>query len=121
MAMLSACSGPRPQIERRLGDRQSALPESHGENLEAVTADAGAAHQEETSARLDAVPPAHRGDERRYPRQRDFHEYEEPSPEARRMAEAALILTGSALICTFVVVVLDGACEFGVGFGYHYY
>jgi hypothetical protein len=80
-----------------------------------------ATHQDAISARLDAVPAAHRGDERRYPRERHDHVHEEPSPEAQRVAEAALIITGSVFLCTFVVVVLDGACEFGAGFGYQYY
>ncbi|NJO38863.1 MAG: hypothetical protein HC871_16215 [Rhizobiales bacterium] len=125
MSMLSACGGgPRPQIEHRLGERgttppESHAPESYAEAVEAMTVEA--THQDALSARLDAVPAAHRGDPRRHPRDRHAHLHEEPGPETQRIAEAALILTGSVFLCTFVVVVLDGACEFGVGFGYHYY
>jgi hypothetical protein len=98
-ALLSACGGRRAPIEERFG----------------------APAQDSTGSHADVVPAAHRGDPPRYPRERDFDDYDEPSPEAQRIAEAALILTGSAFLCTFVVVVLDGACEFGAGFGYHYY
>lgn len=67
----------------------------------------------------NVVPAAHRTAPRRH--HRDHHHHHEPSPETQRAVEAALILTGSVFLCSFVVVVLDGSCEFGVDFGYHYY
>ena len=51
---------------------------------------------------------------------RQDHRHREPSPEAQQTAEAMLLLTASAFVCTFVVVVLDGACAFGAHAGYYY-
>lgn len=119
LSMLSACGGgARPQIEERFSETTPEAPASEAAATEAAAAEDRS--PDDLSGGLNAVPAAHRGDERRYPHHHD-DVYEEPSPEAQRVAEAALILTGAAFVCTFVVVVLDGACEFGAGFGYHYY
>ncbi len=121
MSILSACAGQtQPQIERRLSDSQQHSVESYAEAVDSMTA--GNRYQELSSIQQNLVPAVHRESGRdRPPEDDDTYHYEEPSPQAQRAAEAALIVTGSLFLCTFVVVVLDGSCEFGVGFGYHYY
>ena len=110
MSMLTACgSGPRPQIDERFGLSRNELP--HSEQQEAVSEETAAANADQDDE-IDPYGP-------------DFvdhhHHHHEPSPGARHAAEAALIATGSIFLCSFVVVVLDGSCHFGLGFGYHYY
>ncbi len=123
MSILSACAGKtQPHIERRLADNQQAGPKSYAEAVEGMTAGANDQELASASVRQDLVPAVHDQSARqRYLDDHRHYYHEEPSPQAQRAAEAALILTGSVFLCTFVVVVLDGACEFGVGFGYHYY
>lgn len=120
--ILSACAGKtQPQIERRLADNSADGMTSYEDAVESLTPTHN--HHGIASARQDLVPAVHR-DSRKHRSPEDeehFYDYEEPSPQAQRAAEAALILTGSVFLCTFVVVVLDGACNFGFGFGYHYY
>ena len=117
MSMLSACSGgARPQIDERFGRTENQAPETYSETVEANVAKA------DIDQGLPVRENAARADDRhRDERYDDYHHHHEPSPEAQHAAEAALILTGSAFLCTFVVVVLNGSCHFGVGFGYHYY
>jgi hypothetical protein len=122
MSILSACAGgTQPHIERRLAENKHEGLTSYEEAVESLTAEESS--QDVVSARQELVPAVHRDSERQRPPEDGGYVYddEEPSPQAQRAAEAALILTGSVFLCTFVVVVLDGACSFGFGFGYHYY
>lgn len=122
LSMVSACtSGPRSHVERRLSNTPPTTSPTGKADQAAVASTEDAGVQQRLSDRQGLVPAAHRSDRGRYGRSHRTHYHEEPSPETKALAEAALILTGSVFLCTFVVVVLDGACEFGVGFGYHYY
>lgn len=113
-ASLSACaSSTRPDLEDA-----AYTPDGYVEAVDERV------DGEDLASQAENVTPAAHRHHRDYPPHRHdprLHYHEEPSPEAQRFAEAALIVTGSAFLCTFVVVVLDGACNFGVGFGYHYY
>ena len=118
LSMLSACAG-------RANHRQAAdasiepAPESYAEAVEAITDIED--ERRVAEAGRNVVPVAHRGGPyRRGHRDRHHHPHREPSPEAQAAAEATLILMGSAFLCTFVVVVLDGGCSFGAHAGYYY-
>jgi hypothetical protein len=119
MSILSACAGkPQPHVERRFAEEPKNAPKSYAEAVEVMTVDANSLDKPTTRQELAPtvrrdLPRSH-GHDHPHPRQ------DEPSPEAKRIAEATLILAGSAFLCTFVVVVLDGSCGIGVGFGYHY-
>ena len=122
MSVLAACTGKtQPQIERRFADDGNGPLASYEDAVDRLAG--GENHRELASAQQDLVPAVHRESGQSHHPEDDehFYEHEEPSPEAQRAAEAALIITSSVFLCTFVVVVLDGACDFGVGFGYHYY
>ncbi|MGI9419532.1 MAG: hypothetical protein ACR2RA_17025 [Geminicoccaceae bacterium] len=116
LSMLSACAGRQAPEQ----DPGSAGGPSDGENAPGNYADADdmdVAYLNKLREQR-ALAAAHRGgrhDHRRY-----AHHHSEPSPEAQQAAEAVLLLTASAFVCTFVVVVLDGSCSFGAHAGYYY-
>jgi len=114
MSMLTACGGgPRPQIDERFDRaRQEQPEEERHETTYEDTVDA-------TVAEARAEREHHEGQVRRH--DDHHHHHDEPSPETQHFAEAALITTGAIFVCSFVVVVLNGNCQFGLGFGYHYY
>lgn len=131
MSMLSACGGgPRPQIENRLAQIESRIDrrierrdiETRGRDMQAYeTRERNADPRDLLAIEKNAAP------EEYYDEGDDYYDdlppsyyYDEPSPRAQRAAESALLLTGAVFLCSFVVVVLDGACNFGAGFGYYY-
>ncbi len=111
--MLSACAkAPGEAIVAGSDAPSQIAPRTYAEAVDARVASVA---DQDRNGISDAKP---------YQRHRyhdDPHLYSEPSPEAQHAAEVALLLTGSVFLCTFVVVVLDGACNFGASFGYHYY
>ena len=119
--MLSACAGspaPDPLVQGTLDERDGGAPSSYAGAVDAQTAgigdlDKGLLERAELAA-------AHRADERRYGPDHRAHYHEEPSPREKAVAESILLFTGAAFLCTFVVVVLDGACSFGAHAGYYY-
>jgi len=120
LSMLAACgSGPRPQIDGRFSDAESEIQTSEAEIADG--SGGGVSEQSDPAAAYD-LTDAEYYDAYGYEREAYLDQYhDEPSYGAQRAAEAALLVTGSAFLCTFVVVVLNGFCNFGVGFGYRYY
>ena len=116
MSMLAACAGPS-RHDHYVANNPSVggPPESYADKVDTYHGDE---HDPETTA---SEGGGYRGHDGRYAQDYRAHYHEEPHPQDQAVAEAALIVTASAFVCTFVVVVLDGACNFGVGFGYHYY
>ena len=117
LSMLSACAGTtRHHAKDMAANADMASPDSHAE---AVEADAVGEDD------LDGLTSGHQHTSRVDHRYRTdgvearFHE--QPTPGERAFAEAALLITGSVFLCTFVVVVLDGACDIGAHAGYYYY
>lgn len=123
--LLTACAGSRtPDIAEGVGDpgagdkvRYEAAA-SHADGADGETPDLKDPNDPETylvdKQRLTA---AHHNDAYGHPQ---AHYHEEPTPEQQAVAETVLLLTASAFLCTFVVVVLDGACNFGAHAGYYY-
>lgn len=118
MSMLSACAGTHAQ-------RLEAKNQSRGsENAASTTyADAVEVTEVADADRLllerNAAAAA-----RRAPRSahaREPHRQQEPSPGAQYAAEVDLLITAQIFVCSFVVVILDGHCEFYASTGYHYY
>ncbi|MEM8951081.1 MAG: hypothetical protein AAGA21_14780 [Pseudomonadota bacterium] len=118
--MLSACAG-RHGPEAVAIDRETrggANPASYAELVETRTA--GVVDPDDYLLKKSELAAAHRADERHYDRERHAHYHEEPSPEEKAFAEGVLLMTGAVFVCTFVVVVLDGACSIGAHAGYYY-
>jgi len=116
LSILSACAGPSRHDHYAANNPPAGdAAQSYAEVRAAQAADD---HDPETTVRRGSAD--HR-DDGRYARGYRTHYHEEPHPQDQAVAEAALIATGSVFLCTFVVVVLDGACNFGLGFGYSYY
>lgn len=139
--MLSACgAGPRPQIESRLAQIESRIPRADIETRERDVQDfeprdnASKTRNRDANPRdlLDVEPNEAPAEAEYYDERNTYYDdlhpnyyddgpyYDEPSPRAQRAAESALLLTGAVFLCSFVVVILDGACNFGAGFGYYY-
>ncbi len=120
LSMLSACAGTHAPDGAQVGEDEPGrtAPTSYAEAVEARTS--GIMDQDEALLERSALAAAHRGDGRRHGRDRYAHYHEEPSPEQKAVAEGVLLLTGAVFLCTFVVVVLDGACAFGAHAGYYY-
>lgn len=111
MSMLSACAGASRHDHYAANNPPTASPSDS-------YAETGDEHNPEEAASEDGD---YYGDDGRYAQDYRAHYHEEPHPQDQAVAEAALIATASIFVCSFVVVVLDGACNFGLGFGYHYY
>ena len=116
MSMLSACAGASRHDQYAANNPPAAPPpDSYTETVDAYHGDE---HDPEAAA---SDGGGYYEDDGRYAQGYRTHYHEEPHPQDQAIAEAALIATASVFLCSFVVVVLDGACNFGVGFGYHYY
>lgn len=116
--LLSACAGSRtPNTEQSTFDKPKYddITSSHadGANGEVSELDGPESYLVDKTT----LATAQRADGYR---QAQVHYHEEPTPEEQAIAETVLLLTASAFVCTFVVVVLDGACNFGVHAGYYY-
>lgn len=120
LSMLSACAGT-PASEREVpGDQGTTrtAPSTYAEAVDASVADVS--DPDELLLERSAVAAAHRGSRYDHARDPRHHHHREPSPEAQHAAEVTLLLMGSVFLCSFVVVVLNGACEFGAHTGYYY-
>ncbi|MEM7043614.1 MAG: hypothetical protein AAF543_12460 [Pseudomonadota bacterium] len=116
LSMLSACAG-RVHHQQVADAPIKPASETYADAVETITEDEN--ERRRVEAEHDVVSVAHHAGHHRHHDPRG-HEHREPSPEAQAAAETVLILMGSAFLCTFVVVVLDGACEFGAHAGYYY-
>jgi hypothetical protein len=121
LSMLSACAAGARAPGRDLqasGDEKSGdTPTTYAEAVEAGTA--GVTDQDRQLLERSAAAAARHGPRHRDTRDADYHR--EPSPEEKYAAEVALLLTAQIFVCSFVVVVLDGHCDFHVSAGYYYY
>lgn len=119
LSMLSACAGRQtsaPDLENA-----GELPGAHNPFPDYVDeSDLDTAYLDQLRDKRELASTRHGGDRRGYDEQQTAHFHEEPTPGEKAFAETALLITGSVFLCTFVVVVLNGACEFGAHAGYYY-
>jgi len=120
LSMLSACGGARKpgrhlQLsgEEKSGDART----SYAEAVEA--SETAATDRDKLLLERSAAAAAQHGP--RYRDARDRHYHPEPGPDERYAAEVMFLVTAQVFVCSFVVVVLDGHCDFHVSAGYHYY
>ncbi|MGI9489567.1 MAG: hypothetical protein ACR2RF_27495 [Geminicoccaceae bacterium] len=121
LSMLSACAGRHAPdgVQTGEGEPGRTAPTNYAEAVETRTS--GIEEPNDPLLERDALAAAYRSDERRHHgHDRYAHYHDEPSPQNKAVAEGFLLLTGAAFLCTFVVVVLNGACNFGVRAGYYY-
>ena len=120
LSMLSACAGRHAPdgVQTGEGEPGRTAPTNYAEAVESQTS--GIGDLEDPLLERSALAAAHRSDKRQHGRDPYAHYHEEPSPQNKAVAEGILLLTGAAFLCTFVVVVLDGACNFGAHVGYYY-
>lgn len=117
LSMLSACAG-RQSPDLAYADEATSGEDALPSYVDASDVDADYLRQLREQRALAAAHRGGGGYER--PHRQHAHQHQEPSPEAQQVAETVLLLTASAFVCTFVVVVLDGACSFGAHAGYYY-
>ena len=120
LSMLSACAGTGAPQRGVAGEQSSkrTAPSTYAEAVEASVTNVS--DPDELLLERSAVAAAHRGSWYDHARDPRHHHHREPSPEAQHAAEVTLLLMGSVFLCSFVVVVLNGACEFGAHTGYYY-
>ncbi len=111
MAMLSACAqtGGGPDIRGDVDHRPTVEDKAAGRE----TAERGD-EPEEVDAYLTEAKYRDRYD--RHHR----HHHPEPTPEQVYAGQMALLFSAQIFACAFVVVILDGACNFYVSTGYRY-
>lgn len=105
--LLSACAGPRDHRQTATSSSAvtTASTSAEGRQQEVEPASQTARHHHDYHDRT-----AHH-----YP---DGHE---PGPEEIYAGEIALIISAQIFACAFVVVILDGACDFYLSTGGYYY
>lgn len=48
------------------------------------------------------------------------HHHHAPTPEEEYAAMVAMLISAQIFACAFVVIILDGHCDFHIGTGYYY-
>lgn len=107
IAMLSACAGT--------GGRDQAALSREG-------ADETEHHLERGHQIGDEASPSWDEHRRSYPQPAAHHhqEHHEPTPEEIYAGQIALLLSAQIFACAFVVVILDGSCNFYASTGYYF-
>lgn len=102
--MLSACAQTGPNVPSATAhDHAKQRTEASHHNAEASSSSAPPARHapHETAHRHDHPPPG-------------------PTPEEEYAATVALLISAQIFACAFVVVILDGSCNFYASTGYYY-
>ncbi len=115
-SMLSACAGAARQDvvdagRHRPDDHRQQSRTGLAETVETAAIEAGSSSTHPSPTAAGRVDHRHR---------RHVHRHAEPGPEARHAAEVALLVTAQVFVCSFVVVVLNGHCDFYVSTGHYY-
>lgn len=92
-----------------------------GSNERLAVANDRIGHRVETS-RHDADPSTSSvRHARQYPQETARHHHpHEPTPEEEYAATIALLISAQIFACAFIVVILDGSCNFYASTGYYY-
>jgi hypothetical protein len=102
LSMLSACAQPGP------GGHPTVTHDQPAQRVETKRQHADASGSSIRKARYGH-------------RHADHHHHHGPTPEEEYAATIALLISAQIFACAFVVIILDGHCDFYVSTGYHHY